>query len=286
MEISSVLGGTRVELCENMPRDQYDAIPALNPSRLVNAIRRSKPLVLSARHFRWGWDHPRKDTDAMRWGRAVHTLLFERNLFPEQYTYWSERRQGKVWEAFRDEALAAGQDVLTANQYFDALVAAKRFVDEPLVQDLIRAGKPEVGVLACEEGLQCKGRMDWISSAGALVDLKTAASIESGAFGRSFFAYHYDVKLGLYQRWLSKVSPCQLPVTVICLENKPPFDVAVVPVPQAVLDEGVEKALRVIRLVKTCIETDRWPGIAGGMEYPLEVPQYVMDEEVEWEDEP
>ena len=66
---------------------------------------------------------------------------------------------------------------------------------------------------------------------------------------------------------------------MIVLESRPPHDVAVVPVPDAVLDNGVDKALRIIDKVGHCIESDEWPGIAGGDSMPLVVPWYEMEEE-------
>ena len=52
------------------------------------------------------------------------------------------------------------------------------------------------------------------------------------------------------------------------------------PVPDAVLDNGVDKALRIIDKVAQCIETDQWPGIAGGDSMPLVVPWYEMEEDL------
>jgi len=136
--------------------------------------------------------------------------------------------------------------------------------------------------LAVECDLQCKGRLDWVStSEHILTDLKNSATITPALFGKAFFNYGYDIKLGLYKRWLEAATGERWPVEAIVLEAQPPHDVAIVQVPDAVLDEGVEKALRIIEQVRRCIETDEWPGVAGGDYMLLKVPFYEMPEETE-----
>ena len=53
------------------------------------------------------------------------------------------------------------------------------------------------------------------------------------------------------------------------------------PAPDAVLDKGVEKGLEIIHKVARAIDTNEWPGVAGGDFLPLVVPFYEMQEEVE-----
>jgi hypothetical protein len=163
-----------------------------------------------------------------------------------------------------------------------ALDAAQGFLACPRVQSLITAGRAEQTVLAIEEGMQCKGRLDWVSTAEhVLTDLKTTNEIEPTLFGRTFFRFGYDLKLGLYRRWLSRITGEHWPVEVIALESKPPHDVAIIPVPDAVLDDGADKALAIIGRVKRAIETNQWPGVAGGKDMALEVPHYIIAEEPE-----
>lgn len=280
-EFKDVVNGQRREVVLGMDFPDYLAVPALNGSTLVHGRT-------SMRHFLHAWHGDDKDTEALLWGRAVHCLLFEPKLFTERYTLYEGRRQGKAWEEFREDNQEL--EILRADGqygYASALVAARSFINEPLLQEMIREGQGEVSLFTVEDDLQCKARLDWVSaSSRCIVDLKTTRNIAARAFGRQFFDLGYDLKLGLQRRWWAEQNHGELlPVYVIALENKPPFDVAVIPVPDAVLDQGAERALAIIRQVKECISVDRWPGVANGEYFPLEVPSWEMEDvELDWSD--
>jgi hypothetical protein len=140
--------------------------------------------------------------------------------------------------------------------------------------------------LTTEGDIQCKGRLDWVSTGQhVMTDLKTTAEIEPEKFGKTFFNFQYDIKLGMYRRWLNSVTNDHWPVDVIVLESKPPYDVVVKPVPDAVLDAGVEKGLALITKVRHAIDTDKWPGVDN----TFVVPYWAMEEEEEtklrWNDD-
>ena len=262
-----------------MPWPDYKTFPALNGSALVHGRK-------SLLHLRHAWEDGREDTAAMQFGRLIHCLLFEPEEVGSRYRCWEGRRVGNDYKACLTQAQLDGAEVIRAEGQYSltgAVEAAQSFLRDGRVQALIKAGQAEQSVLATEDGLQCKGRLDWVStSQHVLTDLKTAAEIEPELFGRSFFRYGYDIKLGLYRRWLSRATNDHWPVEVIVLESKPPYDVAVIPIPDAVLDAGVDKAMGIIARVKTAIATDHWPGISGGKPMPLVVPFYEMqDEETE-----
>lgn len=275
-EITSICNGTRNELAD-MTWTEYKAFPALNGSVLVHGRK-------SMLHLKDAWEHGIEDTDAMQYGRLLHCLLFESKEVDKRYWPWEGRRAGIKYAEFVLDAVKAGAEVVRAEGQYSlmaAIEAAQGFLRSNKVQALIKAGQAEQTVLAVECGLQLKGRIDWVSTAGhILVDLKTTAEIEGELFGRSFFRYGYDLKLGLYQRWLNRLTNDRWPVEVIVLESKRPYDCAVVPIPAAVLDEGVDKALQIIERVSHCIEADNWPGISGGEDMALHVPWYEMREEI------
>ena len=276
--ISSIVGGTRTELCLMFWED-YKAFPALNGSTIVHGRK-------SMLHLKHAWDHGREDTDAMQFGRLVHCLLFEPSEVTARYRAWEGRRAGNDYELFCAEAEIAGAEVVRAAGEYSlasAIEAAHGFLRNERVQRLIEAGQAEQTVLAVEDDLQCKGRLDWVSTVEhVLTDLKSAARIEPAIFGKAFFDFGYDIKLGLYRRWLDRVTNDHWPVEVILLESRAPYDVIVMPVPDAVLDEGVDKALGIIQKVRQAIEADEWPGVSGGDDLmPLVVPYYEMVEETE-----
>lgn len=275
-DISLVLNGTRNELCPDVAWSEYKDLVGLNPSTIAHGVEPSGSM-LALKH---NWDNERADTPDFQWGRAVHCLLFEPKEFDRRYASWEGRRAGNAYKEFVSECWELGKEVLTDQQIKTAIAAASRFVENRLVRHLISAGKPEVTLFYVEDGVQCRGRVDWISSSEhVLVDLKTAKSIQAKLFGRDFFKYHYDVKLGLYRRWLQKLTGERWSVKVVCIEKTPPYDITVLTIPDAVLDQGEDRGRVTIRRVKECIAANVWPGIAGDEEYYLEVPYAEMDED-------
>lgn len=250
-----------------MSFEEYCEIPAVNCSKLV-AMKKS-PL-----HFRHCWSAVSEDSPAKQWGRAVHCLLFEHKDFENRYTVFDGRRAGGKWDEFSEENSA--KEILSRSQWDNAMLAAGRFLEEPLVQELIASGRPEVSLLV-PDLLACKARLDWIASDGTMVDLKTTRNITPRNFGRDFFALSYDIKLGMYRRWLRFFSEVRS-VELIVMENEPPFDLAVVPVPDSVLDQGERRGIELIEKLKDHVERDHWPGVFNGERGFLDVPVDQMED--------
>lgn len=279
-KIEAILGGSRNAICPDIDWQEYLDLPAMNPSTLVAGI---KGADISPMHVKYEWEHPRKDTAALSWGRAVHCLLFEPREFTSRYAIFDGgSRRTKAYKDFLVESWDCEREVLLEEELEQVNTAVKRFVNEPLVQAMIAAGQSEVTLFCTEGEIQCRGRVDWISTAQhQLVDLKTTRNIAARPFGRDFVKFHYDVKLGLYQRWLQKLTGEPWPVWCICIENQPPYDITVVPVHDSILEHGANKGLKVLRAVELCCLSGEWTGIAGGREYYLDYPTYEMDEEME-----
>jgi hypothetical protein len=295
-EISEIRDVTLRGVKQDVSWESYRAIPAMNPSTLVSAIRGRSTggeLQISMKHLRYAWDNGRKDSASMVWGRALHSLIFEPNDFESRYIPWDGIRRGAKYKKFIADSGTAGTEVLTASEYKSVIMAAKSLTSDPEFERQVapyltddkksRVGSPEVTLLSEEGTIQVKGRLDWMRTAHspAILDLKTTRGLQR--FGRDFFTYHYDIKLGLYQKWARDLLGGTWPVVVLALENEPPYDWAMIPIADSVLEAGVEKAQVIFEALERCLDTDVWPGMAGDSEYFLDAPSWVMDEEPEWD---
>lgn len=267
-------GGGRRELVEELPWRQYlDSAVGMNPSTIAYGMK-------SMLHLKSAWENPPDDSDDMLWGRAAHCLLFEPRDFANRYRPYAGRRQGGAWDDFAAECWEKNIEPMTQKAWDSVQEAALSFVRDARVQEIIAAGKGEVTLFWPEGGIQCRGRVDWIStSADCLVDLKTTKNIEFRAFGKDFYLYKYDLKMGLYQRWLSKLTKRPWPVKIICLEKTKPYDVSVLPIPDAVLERGCKKGLDILERLENCIRANDWPGVACGEEGYLDTPTWEMDDD-------
>jgi hypothetical protein len=273
-DITSIIGGTQQELLA-MPWEEYKEFPGLNCSTICKGQK-------SMLHLKHQWESNSKSTDAMQYGRLLHCMLFEPDQVDNLYWEFEGRRAGKKYDELRIRAEVAGAEVVKADGSYSmevAIEAAQGFLRNPRVKELILAGQAEQTVLTTEGDIQCKGRLDWIStSEHVLTDLKTTADIQAGPFGSTFYKFDYDIKLGMYRRWLDRVTGDHWPVEIIVMESSPPYDVAVMPLPDAVLDAGVERGLELIANVRRSIEADEWMGVAGGEPWPLAIPGWKMRE--------
>jgi hypothetical protein len=281
MNLQSILtDNPRNEIVPGMTWDEYRGLTALNPSSICRCDK-------SELHVRYALLDGDKDTPSLQKGRALHCALLESQRFTEAYEAADTRRTKKVVEA----AAERGVELLLP-QDFDVIVeTALRASQNADLQRFIRKGQAEVSVFTGEHGCQCKGRIDWVSADPlAILDVKTAREIDERNFSRAFYRYHYDVKLGLYQRWLQRLMDVpNIPVYLLIVENQGPWDCAVVPrsagepapIPDAVLMRGADKGLRWIERIKACLESDEWPGQGDVDDWVLQTPVWEMDEELE-----
>jgi hypothetical protein len=269
------------DIVYGLPFEEYKAIPpALNPSTIVECVK--SPL-----HTWHAWNKPRDDTPSMQKGRALHSALLEPRIFGERYEPAEQRRTAKYVEAARER----GIELLLPQDFESIVESARRASLCTQLQQFIRRGNAEVSILTGEHGCQCKGRLDWISTDPlAILDVKTTRNISARSFSRDFYSLGYDIKLGLYQRWLKRLLKANdIPVYLLLVENQGPWDCTVfplvegeaAPLPEAVLLRGADKGLKLIEELRECIERDEFPGIASKRNLVLETPSWEMDDEDE-----
>jgi exodeoxyribonuclease VIII len=264
--------------------EDYDAVDAWRPSVIVHMEK--SPLAV---HWaRWG-DGLRTMTDSLLWGQAVHIAAFE----PLEFDLRVEEADGTRTAKKKREAEERGVVLLKPGDkplgYNSAVQAAQRiFAYKPLKPFLECGGQRDLSLLTEECGLPVKCRLDYLANSHAILDLKSSRDISERRFSADFYRYHYDVKLGLYQRWASRLieSP-ELPVYLVLIENQVPHDVTMfprvngepIPIPQPVLDRGADKGLRWLEKIKECLERDEWPGVDVNPDATLLTPSWEMDDD-------
>jgi hypothetical protein len=269
------------EVIEGLPFADYCEIVAMNSSTIVEGINDDHEL--SMHHLRHAWLNPLKDTPARKWGRMMHTLLFEPHEFEEKYAIWNDGpKVGLGYKNWKHEN--RGCEIIGWKEQVDCVHAAAAFLQNNKIQEIIKDCVPELTLLTPTDGIQCKCKIDCTTTDRRLVDFKTTRRKSAAGFGRDFFGYKYDIKLGLYRYWLRQHYEGDWPCEVITMENEPPFYTRVIPIPHAVLDRGEEIGLKVIRALREAIDSDSWPGWDNGEYTDLVVPIWSMpDDEVDYE---
>lgn len=242
-----------------MTRDDYDALDAVNWSTL-------RELARSPLHYRWALDHPRRDTDTFRLGRATHTAILEPERFLADYVLWTGgARRGHEWEAFAAAADERCATVLTSAQYETCLAMGSAVRGNPLAAPYLAGLETEVMVTWTDEatGLACKGRLDGLLRAPdpIVVELKTARTIDARRFAADMAALGYHCQLAHYVAGVRAAFGIDARAVLIVVEKDGPHDVMVAPLdPDGALWTGDNERLALLRRLAECRASDRWPG--------------------------
>ncbi|MBK9263032.1 MAG: PD-(D/E)XK nuclease-like domain-containing protein [Polyangiaceae bacterium] len=229
----------------------------------------------------------KKDTNALRIGRAVHAFVMDPNAV--EIIAYDGRRQGKKWEDF--EAEHEGAIILSPDAYERAMAMRDAVHAHPAASKLLNAGEGEESLFFEVAGVQCKARIDWIAKDGTVVELKTTRAIIPGRFAHEYARRLYHAQIALYRMGLEAERYGRPPVVTIALENAPPYDVAVYRVGEDVLEVGKRKVLTWLDTLARCRESGQWPGVGGhsidGM-LDLQLPDWAITDglpDIELEDE-
>jgi hypothetical protein len=227
-----------------MTREEYDAVDAVNWST-------AKMIARSNAHYAHALAREDDgDTDAMAFGRALHTAILEPDLYASGVAVWEEgTRRGKKWDAFEAAALSSGQDVITHAQASRIGQIVGRVCYNPSMMALIERGRAEVTVLwrDTETGLDCKGRLDFVPDdpSGAVVDLKTCRDASPDAFGRCALKYGYHAQAAFYTDGLARsTGMAPRPYLILALESAPPYVAQVYRVHDEALELGRDEYRR------------------------------------------
>jgi hypothetical protein len=260
-----------------MTEQEYNSLPGLR----ATAIKAGAVSMLHMRHCLTAPD--RADTPALRWGRLVHGAILEPDRTLPLLRTWESRRAGAAWDAF--EAEHGAENIVKPDEAAKLNEIARRVWANKTARHLIEATAHEVTVQwsTDEYGLG-KARLDgWSLSAGG-VELKTARDISERRFQSQFVGLGYDLQLGWYTEGIvrSGMATGDIPWRVICVESRPPFDVAVYRVAGIDLEPGQAKAVEIARRYLECELAGDWPGQFGDGEVEFKLPEWYGLRDNEW----
>ncbi len=266
-----------------MSRAEYDALLRTNWSRL-------KTLGKSPAHFRhefFAKDSP--DTSTKKLGRVGHVAVLEPERFRTECAVWTDgRRAGKGWEAFKEAN--EGREIITEDEasYCNALQAAVRA--DVHAAKYVSRGQSEVSILWTHEvptiaglpgyTMNCKGRVDFVAGAGALVDLKTCRDASPEAFGKACWNFRYHVQAAFYADGYEAATGKRLPFVVVAVETSAPHVVQVYRIPEEILELGRQEYRSLLDRLNHCRNENHWPAYFEG-EADLTLPKWAAPSEEE-----
>lgn len=258
---------------ENLPDVDYHADMSAVSSTGIRKILKS-PATFKAHILDRLSPEP---TPAMQFGTLVHKAVLEGTDFLKSYVVEPEftgyTLDGKLStrskdatekrDRWRAEQALAGNLVVTQKERDSILGIVRAIIAHEDAFALLKDGVTEVSgyYRDPETGILCRIRPDFYSSRyRTLVDLKTTSSIDEDDFSWSIWNLRYDVQLAMYGEGTSIITGAPVDHHVlIAVEPEHPYEVAVYPADQAMMEIGHEDYHAALRTLKRCIETNEYP---------------------------
>lgn len=156
-----------------------------------------------------------------------------------------------------------GRRVIDQSTYDTARRMRDSFMAHPAARELYQdRADTELSIIWTDEptGVQCKARLDLPTKSKKLVDLKTTRDASPEKFARSLFEFGYDQQGTHYVRGAVDVGMWFDSFTIACIENEPPYAVAVYEIDDEDLRAGVRRLDARLELWAKCQKSGIWPG--------------------------
>lgn len=252
-------------ITSRMSRAEYDAIEALNISRL-------KEMKRSPLHYQHALTN-RKETHALTLGTATHVAVLEPERYAQEFAVWGRRtdsgamspRRGKEWDGFCAEH--AARTIITADEDETARTIAKAVRSHPLAAPYLETGDPEVtlewNLPAALESRRARGRVDWLTTLDGkpcIVGLKTARDCRPFIFGSAAAKLEYAAQWAYYHDGYEAVTGTAPVMREIVVESAAPHAVAVYRIPLDIIEQGRENYFEMVKHLIECERLGDWPG--------------------------
>lgn len=257
--------------------EEYRAHPGVNHSTL-------KYFARGAAHANLVQKKKVKETDAMRLGTLVHLMVLEPHLVEEQVAVTPEvnrrTKAGKEELAkFRDQN--KGRMTYTADEYAQAEAmaesarshpAAKALLDDLAYAEVERYWRDDVF------GIECKCKIDGVTTGRRMLDVKTTIDASPSAFSRAIFNNYYHTQAAWYMfgNGVSQGPPAES-YSIIAIEKTEPFDVVVYDLSKQSVDLGMKQVMEWLRDYHYAKKNDTW--VSHPKEVLVEPPPWLLSKE-------
>lgn len=246
----------------------------------------AKTILKSPAHLRHHLDEGQERKPAFDFGSAVHSLILGKG-WPITVLDFPDWRS-KEARLQREAAWISESIPLLKKDYEEACAIESAVRAHPIAGPLFDGdGQAEVSAFGDHEtGVKMRGRFDWITPTGILVDLKTARSADPNEFARAAETFGYDVQAAHYMA-VHELATGERPKAFVhvLVEKEPPYLPSVVQLDEEFIDLGRSKLDRAIRRYAHCLDTDTWPGYPATLHTITPKPYMVYAEEEQTEKE-
>ena len=249
---------------DGLSNKEYRAMEGVSRSEL-NTILQKSPM-----HFLYEHTHPKEDTPALAFGRAVHKMILEPETFFDEFiegiTVDRRTKEGKQkWEDF---VASVGDKEVVSPADMEILKDMKAVIDNDPLAKAFLTGKHEQSFFWTDSatGEKCKVRPDCISEINGktyLVDYKTTDSCANGSFERSVRKYNYKFQAGMYREGYFQNTFQDVGFAFVAQEKSAPYAVRVFICTDEFIDEGYNLFREAIGIYHDCKVNNHYYGYEG-----------------------
>lgn len=220
---------------------------------------------------------PVKQTHALVFGSAFHTILEDEKLFRSQFVegIQVDRRTTKGKQAAADfEAAAEGKTVLSPEDWAGVHRMRDKLMSRQGMRTLMEGGLEAEPTYffdhfanSTDSVVQARVRPDAIAkSRDFIIDFKTTVSARREDFEKSCANFRYHVQAAMYLTGASLVTAAPINTFFfVAIEKEPPYAVQIFEAPHDFVQRGYEAFQRNIDTYAQCVKQNQWP------DYPDEI---------------
>ncbi|ODT97481.1 MAG: hypothetical protein ABS82_00340 [Rhodanobacter sp. SCN 67-45] len=244
-----------------------------------------KELAKTPKHYRaWLSATEQHETPALLFGRALHALVLEPDLFAREWAQQPEfgDLRTKAGKERRDDWLSMhrGVTAVSADDWQRLQAMRDAVMAHPIAGKLFTGGVAESTAIWTdpEHGLLCKARMDYyVASRGLVIDLKSTEDASESAFARSVATYRYHVQHAHYASAFQSLGHELRAFLFVAVEKTAPFAVNVMCLDADAEARGMELRDRDMVTLNRCLQTDTWPGYEPTI-HRLALPRWALND--------
>lgn len=277
--------------------DDYHNGPGVSKSGL-DLIHDRSPLHYWERYINPDRE-PRKETEALKLGQALHTAILEPEEMDARYVVVPEDAPRKPsitqinakkpsddtlyaigwWSDFNEQH--EGKVILDADDFDMVQKVATNARNHPLARNILSVGAAEQSVfwIDPETGVLCKCRPDWLIDPNpnfAILDLKSALDASPDGFQRSAYNYGYHRAAAWYLDGVEAATGERPDAFMfLAVEKEAPYAVAYYYADDDMITAGKRENREALRTYAECLSSGKWPGYADRL-LPLGLPRWAQ----------
>jgi len=175
--------------------------------------------------------------------------------------FLSKEERASIYDLACDAFLleSEGKEVVSYKDFQESFkIASKVLADQRISKMLKTSGKAEMSITQQIDGIDVKGRIDFLSSS-FILDYKSCADSSPESFVKDFVKYQYHTKLFFYQKLVELETGNKLPVFVVAQSKEENADYSIFEISEDFLSLGEKEFNAMFATYKACVEKNEWP---------------------------